>query len=156
MEQVLHPSRHPLQFFLTDKMQMADVLTQILAYTGRARVTVTTFSVAEEFLAKLHRLKQKGLVSHFTVYADHKAAEKTARINAMARQVCDALHLCANHSKVMLVETQELKVCVATSQNLTRGNRMEAYVIMDATHMDIASLFDKLKISTLWTTSSTS
>lgn len=48
-----NPLTAPLQVFMSDHMQLADVLAALLEFTGPARLTVSTFSCGEEFLTRL-------------------------------------------------------------------------------------------------------
>ena len=58
-------------------------------------------------------------------------------------KVIQETYLADNHSKVLLVESERGdKVTVITSQNLTRGNRMESGIISTDTDM-----FDTMKAS---------
>lgn len=142
----------PLQVFMSHRVQLGDVLAGLLEFTGPARLTVSTFSCGEEFLMRLHKLKQKGLVLSAALYADMKAAEKTARIRTMMMSVYDEFYLCANHSKVMLVEGERMTVCVLSSQNQTRGNRMESYVLLRSPEAEeiVRTAFLNLKTASPW------
>lgn len=147
-----NPLTAPLQVFMSDHMQLGDVLAALLEFTGPARLTVSTFSCGEEFLTRLFRLKRKGLVLFASLYADMKAAEKTARISPMMKSVYDEVFLCANHSKVMIIESGRMTVCVLSSQNQTRGNRMESYVILHSAEVarTLKETFAQLKAACLW------
>ena len=127
---IFDPSLYSVQVFLTAHVQLGDVLEDLLQYTGRAQLTVSTFSTGEEFLRRLHRIREKGMITHATLYCDHKAAEKTARIYPMLTAVYDEVKFCPNHSKVMIIEGTKETVVVMTSQNQTRGNRLENYTIL--------------------------
>ncbi|MBR0047332.1 MAG: hypothetical protein IJP75_10740 [Bacteroidaceae bacterium] len=146
------PLSHPLQAFVSDGLQLGDVLERLLQFSGVARVVVSTYSVGEEFLRRCHHLRKRGLISHLLIIADTKAADKTARLNVMVRRVADEVRLCQNHSKVLLVEGVKLSVLVLTSQNQTRGNRLENYtVIHNAAIMDsIIHSLNQLNTATVW------
>lgn len=118
------------QTLLSDRLQLGDILTQLLNYIGPSRLVVTTFSTGEEFLRRLLSLKKSGLVTSATLYLDTKAAQKTARTLPMLRGIFDEINYCENHSKVILLDPQVgPHVTLFSSQNMTRGNRMESYVI---------------------------
>ncbi len=121
------------QLVITDALQMGDVLEQVLHYTGAATLTVSTFSSGEEFLRKVLKLRRDGLIVSAELFTDFKAAEKTARTNTMLRECFDFVHLCKNHSKMLVVAGKEHTVSVITSQNQTRGNRLESYIITEGT-----------------------
>ena len=70
----LHPLRIAKhQVHLSDRIQLADVLRWILAQTGKADVTITSFSISEEFLRRLVYLKRDGLVKSRTGDTTDKA-----------------------------------------------------------------------------------
>ena len=142
-----------MQVLITEQLQLGDVLTQILDITGPAELTISTFSSGEEFLRKLISLRKSQMVLRATLYTDFKAAEKTARTNAMVQNAFDSLHLCPNHSKIMVVRGQRSTITLFTSQNQTRGNRLESYVLIEGNDAaDYASsTLQSLKTYPLWT-----
>ena len=127
--QIENPRSKPLQVILTDGFQLGYVLETVLSFCGPSNITVSTFSTGEEFLRKLLALRKNGQVLHAVLYTDTKAAEKTAKLKYMLRAAYDEINFCKNHSKVMIVEGN-IRVVVLSSQNQTRGNRMENYVIL--------------------------
>lgn len=127
---ILDPLTRPVQVILTDAFQLGFVLETLLVFTGAADITVSTYSTGEEFLRKLIALRGKGVIRHATLYTDIKAAEKTARINPMLRAAYDDVRFCENHSKVMVLAGDRCAVVVISSQNQTRGNRLENYAIL--------------------------
>lgn len=125
------PREHRVQVALTASWQLGHVVERLLSYTGPASLTVSTYSVGEEFLRRLIRLRQNSLLRSAELYCDLKAAEKTASLRLMMRSAYDCVHLCQNHSKVAVIQG-ELPVVVLTSQNQTRGNRLENYTILQS------------------------
>lgn len=123
------PRVSPLQVILTDAFQLGYVLERLLSFTGPAKITASTFGNGEEFLRKLMMLRGKGLVAEATLYCDTKAAEKNAKMHALLKSAYDSINFCDNHSKVLVVEGT-FPVVLLASQNQTRGNRLENYVIV--------------------------
>ena len=119
----------PLQAYLDNRLQLFDVLEQILDQTGSAAVYVSTFSTSEEFLRRMFYLKKKKKVSHATLLADLKAAKKTVNLSQFMSTVFDDVYLGENHSKILLICNENWRVSVVTSQNQTRGNRTECGMI---------------------------
>ena len=100
---------HPLQAYLTDRMQLFDIIEEVIGQIGPVSLVITTFSTSEEFLRHIYRLRRSGLIRHATMVADLKAS---------------------NHSKVALMSSGDgHRVAIVTSQNQTRGNRHEAGVV---------------------------
>lgn len=128
---IYDPRERKVQVILTDTFQLGYVLEHLLAFTGAARITVSTYSTGEEFLRKLIALRHKGLIRSAHLFSDFKAAEKTAKVNPMLRATYDEVRFCQNHSKVMVIEG-EFPVVVISSQNQTRGNRLENYAILQS------------------------
>lgn len=124
------PDHYPFQAFLSAQLTPGRLLDETVHWAGTADIVVSTFSTAEEFLLKLQRLKRDGYVRSAQLFCDHKAAEKTARILPLVGNVFEKVYFCRNHSKVMIIRGELRTIVVLTSQNQTRGDRLESYVIL--------------------------
>lgn len=131
ISEILRPLKDaPFQAFLSNAVQVADILEWVLEQIGTAEVWQTSFSISEEFLRRLFFLKKKCPVSRFNLLLDHKATNKTVKLWSFIVQVVDSTFLADNHSKILLVKSADGDtVSVVTSQNLTRGNRAESAFI---------------------------
>ena len=131
IDSVLKPLRDkPYQAYLSNAVQVADVLEWVLEQVGIAEVWQTSFSISEEFLRRLFFIEKSGRVKAFLLVLDHKATNKTLKLWAFISQVIERTYLADNHSKILLVKSNAGDtVCVVTSQNLTRGNRSESAFI---------------------------
>lgn len=116
------------QAYLTNTLQVADVLEWIIEQVGSSEVWMTTFSISEEFLRRLYFLRKKsGKICRITVLLDRKATQKTINLWQFIKEVVQDAYIADNHSKILLVKAESGKtVSVVTSQNLTRGNRAES------------------------------
>lgn len=120
----------PNQAYLTNALQVADVLEWILQQVGKSKVWQTSFSISEEFLRRLFFIERGGKVLEFNLVLDHKATNKTLKLWSFICQVMKRTYLADNHSKILLVESEAGDtISVVTSQNLTRGNRHESTFI---------------------------
>ena len=118
------------QAYLSNAVQVADLLEWILEQVGTAKVWQTSFSISEEFLRRLFFIEKSGRVSEFNLVLDHKATNKTLKLWSFMTQVIQRTFLTDNHSKILLVQAENGQtVSVITSQNLTRGNRHESAFI---------------------------
>jgi len=148
MADILKPlSEAPSQAYLSNAVQVADLLEWILEQVGTAKVWQTSFSISEEFLRRLFFIEKSGRVSEFNLVLDHKATNKTLKLWSFMTQVIERTYLTDNHSKILLVEADSGQtVAVVTSQNLTRGNRHESAVIstdkaiFDTLHSEVDDL----------------
>ena len=120
----------PSQAYLSNAIQVADILEWIFSQVGIAEVWQTSFSISEEFLRRLYFICKANKVSRINLVLDHKATNKTLKLWAFITQVIERTYLADNHSKILLVKSESGDtVSVVTSQNLTRGNRAESEVI---------------------------
>lgn len=120
----------PMQSALTNTVQIADILEWVLAQVGVSEVWQTSFSISEEFLRRLYFITRGGAASQIHLVLDFKATNKTLSLWTFIEQVISSTHLADNHSKVLLIHSERGdKVSIITSQNLTRGNRNESYII---------------------------
>ena len=138
---ILRPLKSaPNQAYLSNAVQVADILEWILQQVGVAEVWQTSFSISEEFLRRLFFICRANKVSRINLVLDHKATNKTLKLWAFITQVIERTYLADNHSKILLVKSEQGDhVAVVTSQNLTRGNRAESAFISTDT-----AIFDTL------------
>lgn len=166
---ILRPLKDaPNQAYLSNAVQVADILDWILSQVGMAEIWQTSFSISEEFLRRLYFICKEKKVSRINLVLDHKATNKTLKLWAFINQVIERTYLADNHSKILLVRAisgkQEIEtgdsdkpdfqfpisnsnavqtVSVVTSQNLTRGNRAESAFISTAPDI-FAALFSQV------------
>ena len=131
INEILRPLKDaPCQAYLSNAVQVADILEWILSQVGVAEIWQTSFSISEEFLRRLYFICKDKRVSRINLVLDHKATNKTLKLWAFISQVIERTYLADNHSKILLVKSQKGDmVSVVTSQNLTRGNRVESAFI---------------------------
>lgn len=131
IENIFRPlSERTTQSALTNTVQIADILEWVLSQVGTSEVWQTSFSISEEFLRRLYFITRDGSASAIHLVLDFKATNKTLSLWNFIDQVISSTHLADNHSKVLLIKSESgRKVSIITSQNLTRGNRNESYII---------------------------
>ena len=105
------------------------IISGDLGYISSYKEARTTFSTSEEFLRRIYRLKRRGQLIRATMLADLKASRKTVNLYTFIANVFDEVYLSENHSKVILIQNARWQVSICTSQNQTRGNRVESGII---------------------------
>ena len=91
---VLKPlAEKPFQAYLSNVLQVADVLEWILSQVGKAEVWQTSFSISEEFLRRLFFLERGGNVKRFNLVLDHKTTNKTLKLWTFITQVVEHTYL---------------------------------------------------------------
>lgn len=135
-----------LQPYFSNRIQLVEIIEWVLGQTGPAELMISTFSTSEEFIRRISRLMNRGLVVSCSLFCDLRAARKTVALYHFIKGVFDTVALCQNHSKVVLVYNDSFRVAVITSQNQTRGDRYEAGVITTDGHtfFNLRLGFDRL------------
>lgn len=146
ISEILKPLAHtPFQAYLSNAVQVADIIEWILQQVGVSEIWQTSFSISEEFLRRLFFIEKTGRISRFNLVLDHKATNKTVKLWMFISQVVGSAYLADNHSKILLVKSQRGDtVSVVTSQNLTRGNRAESAFISTDPGI-FANLYDQVQ-----------
>lgn len=67
----------PQQAYMSNLLQVADILQWILNQTGPASVKMASFSISEEFLRRLFFIEKSGLIKDIDIILDFKATNKT-------------------------------------------------------------------------------
>ena len=96
---------NPLQCYLTNTLQVADVVEWVLNQIGKSSIWQTSFSISEEFLRRLYFISKSGRVETIRLVLDFKATNKTLRLWAFLTQVIEHTYLADNHSKVILIRS---------------------------------------------------
>ena len=117
--------------YLGTGIQLYNLLEWTLKQTGKADITVMTFSISEEFIRKVWQLKEKGLIRNITVILDFKAIQKTHNIMRFAGNVFTEMYYAKTHAKLVLIENDLHNISIVGSQNFTRGNREENGIVLN-------------------------
>lgn len=122
-------SENPLQAFYTDKFQLYDIIEIILSQLPYCNeLTMTSFSISEEFIRKIHRQRKEFNPGIVNIFLDTKAAAKVQKLNLFLKNTFNNVYLSNNHGKVLIFDSNP-HVSICTSQNQTRGNRKESHII---------------------------
>ena len=133
----------PLQCYLTNTLQVADVVEWVLEQVGKATIWQTSFSISEEFLRRLFFIEKSGKVDAIHLVLDFKATQKTLRLWPFLTRVIEHTYLADNHSKVILIrsetgQTVSIKItpCRSRSYSLKKSPNNERYSHLHSTSYD--------------------
>ena len=91
IDQILRPLKEtPFQAYLSNAVQVADILEWILGQVGVAEVWQTSFSISEEFLRRLFFITKDKKVSRINLVLDNKATNKTLKPGRSSRRLSNA------------------------------------------------------------------
>ena len=116
----------PQQAYMSNLLQVADILQWILDQTGAASVKMASFSISQEFLRRLFFIEKSGLITDIHTILDFQATHQPLILWPFIEQTVKNCYLASSHAKVLLVGNDRWTVSVVMSQNLTRGNRFES------------------------------
>ena len=116
-------------YFSKGNVQLHHILLDVLSQVGEADLFISSFTISEEFIRKLYKLKLSGQIKSLKLLIDIRSSKKTLHLSYFLSKVADEVFLANNHSKLMLIKTEQYSVSIITSQNQTRGNRYEAGII---------------------------
>lgn len=118
------------------------VLEKILECTGPAELSLASYSVSEQALRVLHRLKSEGQITRLSFLFDRSVRNNKLDLLAFASKFADEIFLEASHIKLALVNNDKFNVAVITTANITDNERWEYYliaatsdIVLEVTHM---------------------
>lgn len=119
-----------------NKYQLYNLIEWVLLQSGPSEVVILSFSISEEFIRKIHKLKSSGQITRANLILDFKAAQKSQKLTLFTKNVFDKVSYCKSHAKIVLIKptTENFpEIIITGSQNATRGNRHESTIISTST-----------------------
>lgn len=113
-------------YYFSDEWSLHELLAYLLEQTGKADVLISSYSVSEASIREFLRLKESGLINSIRCLLDLTVKAHKGGILYFANNVADEIRLTANHSKLILIESETLCVTVLTSANFTVNPRYES------------------------------
>ncbi len=115
------------------QFSLIELVEHVLAATGPADVTISTWTAAGADLAHTHGFLANGSVRSCRWLVDFSFASRQPAYCAdlVARFGADCIRQTANHAKFVLIRNEAWNVTIRTSMNLNRNARLESYEISD-------------------------
>ena len=138
-------------FVSATNISLHQVIEKVLGISGKAEVLICSFSIAEDSLRVLHRLKQNGKISRLTLLFDKSVRRHKMDLLGFCHSFADDIYLNESHIKLVLINNQFFNISIITSANLTNNERYEYYIIsnvdeiIEATITAISSLLQLSK-----------
>lgn len=123
----IEPHKH-YHFWTGGQWNMHDLLVFMLSVTGPAKVYFTTWSISEDAVRVLLKLKETELITDLTCVLDYKAKEQKTNAFLLAKSNFN-VSLTPIHAKVTVLVNDNWKVCITGSANWTRNPRAERQLI---------------------------
>lgn len=118
----------PWSVVMSNARQLHTTLRQWLV-GRRAEVRIASYSLGREMLNTLGCLRAEGCITYLACHLSREATQKVRDGVVVLSRLCDELHLCHIHAKILLVRYEDGRVRVLiTSQNATRSSSYECFV----------------------------
>jgi hypothetical protein len=116
---------------------LIDLIEHVLAHTGPADVTLSTWTAANADIGFARRLLVNGSITRLRFVVDFSFPHRQPAYCAALREAFgdDAIRITKNHAKFVLVRNAEWNVVIRTSMNLNENRRLESWEISDCPAM---------------------
>jgi hypothetical protein len=101
----------------------------LLNYSGRANVFLTSFSISEASIRYIIHQMELGMIKQITAVFDPSLRKTKTALLFFAAGVFSGLKLTPNHSKIVLLQGENMNISLLASANLGRNRRIEAGMI---------------------------
>lgn len=110
---------------------LIDLIHGLLQKTGKANVTVVTWSAGVKDAHNIKWMCDSNLIDRFTIVTDHSYATRQKKYAASLDELFGSSNIRTSeiHAKFVLIENADFKVCVRTSMNLNANRTCESFEI---------------------------
>jgi hypothetical protein len=105
-----------------------DLLEHVIAYTGKADIYLTAFSISEDAIRRLLLIKEDGLINNITCLFNNQMIRFKTVLYWFISNITTNIRFAPCHAKVIII-TGKFSVMIITSGNLTKNRRLESGVI---------------------------
>jgi hypothetical protein len=113
------------------QFSLTDLLTAVLAKTGPAALSISTWTAASASVQSMLDLLQTGQITRCRWLVDTTFVRRVPALVAQIRKEfgADAIRVTRTHAKFATVTNDEWKVAIRSSMNLNQNPRLESYEI---------------------------
>lgn len=123
--------------FSKGQFSLIDLIEELLAQTGPADVTISTWTAASREIDCAYRLLAGGSIKHLRFLVDFSFQSRQPEYcNALrARFGDDSIRVTRTHAKFVIIRNDEWNLVVRTSMNLNQNPRLENFEVSDSSGM---------------------
>lgn len=112
------------QFYSFGRFSMHDVITYLLKQTGAAHIIAGTWSISQDSIEQLVRMKNKGEILSMQFVLDPRVKVTKAKPLQMLMANFPFV-FSAWHAKVTTIENENWNISIVSSQNMTQNPKIE-------------------------------
>ncbi len=128
-------SGNPTPFFHKGEWAVHEVLPILLSSTGKAHVSIATFSVSEDSLRPLFFSIDSGAIASLRLLLDFTVQRHKMDMLGFASHITPHIRIASNHAKLLLIENEQHHVTLLGSANLNTNARWENGVLFSDRNM---------------------
>jgi len=115
-----------IPFFSEGNWSLYQLLSHCLAYSGKAKIKISSFSLSENAIRSFINDRDNGLIEDMVMLFDISIPKRKFDMMLFAHEVISEVRLAPNHSKVVLISGDIMDIAIISSHNLTPNPRIEA------------------------------
>lgn len=119
-----------IEFVSDGRWSIHQIVKHLIEITGAVDVHLATWTITEEPLRMLFKLKNEGKIKELNCLFDHRIKERTPKSFQFASQFVDKMGLAKSHAKVTVLENEEWAITINSSMNWSKNPRTESGVII--------------------------
>lgn len=131
-------------FYSNGSFNLVQLVLYLLKQTGPAYVFISSYSIAEDSLATLKKLVEKGEILDIKFLIDNRVRTISPKpFDYLVTAFPDKYRCCALHAKVALIANDDWHLSVVGSQNATHNPKLERGIIhtsLDVFEFDLNTL----------------
>jgi hypothetical protein len=108
-----------------------DLIAHLVETTGPVDLWFATWSISEDGLRAMLRLREQGKVRSVQALLDWRIKVRKPEVAQLAKAQVDQLRVYSCHAKVYILRNKQWGVSICSSANLTNNPRIEASVITE-------------------------
>ena len=117
-------------FYSNGSFNLVQLVLYLLKQTGPAHVFISSYSIAEDSLATLKKLQDKGDIWDIAFLIDNRVRTISPKpFDFLVTAFPDRYRCCALHAKVALIWNDNWHLSVVGSQNATHNPKLERGII---------------------------
>ena len=119
--------------FTKGQFSIIDILRHLLIETRKADLTISTWTAAHADISTVLDFVGAGLIGRARWLVDLTFTRRSPELAKRIRDTFgpDAIRVCRNHAKFMLLTSEEWRLTIITSMNLNFNPRFENFLITD-------------------------
>jgi hypothetical protein len=119
-----------IEFVTHGRWSVHKIVKHLIGITGSVDVHIATWTITEEPLRMLYKMKNEGEIKHLTCLFDNRIKERTPKSYQFASQFVDTMGLSKSHAKVTVLQNENWSITVNGSMNWSNNPRTESGVIV--------------------------